>query len=28
MEDRADGGGEYETQDGFGWTNATCPAFQ
>jgi alpha,alpha-trehalase len=21
MEDRPGGGGEYETQDGFGWTN-------
>jgi len=27
MEDRAGGGGEYETQDGFGWTNATYSAF-
>lgn len=27
MEDRAGGGGEYETQDGFGWTNGVYVAF-
>ncbi|KQW45573.1 MULTISPECIES: alpha,alpha-trehalase TreF [unclassified Roseateles] len=27
-EDRAGGGGEYETQDGFGWTNGVFVAFQ
>ncbi len=28
VEDRAGGGGEYETQDGFGWTNGTFAALQ
>jgi alpha,alpha-trehalase len=28
MEDRPGGGGEYETQDGFGWTNGTFVAFR
>jgi alpha,alpha-trehalase len=28
MEDRPGGGGEYETQDGFGWTNGSFVAFK